>query len=141
MNRNTGIKVRLGGTHFDSHTDSLHHFIRAHANHVNAHHLFIHTRSDEFHDSLALFIVAVENPIHEIGKSALVDFDIILAVLGNGLWFGQAASTNGGMRKDNRRNVFIRNLGIRNASKDTVRQATSRSNGHGSEFHKTADIA
>ena len=154
MYRYTVIKVRLGGSHLDGHSEPLEHLVAAPAHHVETHHLLLQPGADQLHHRLRL---PGGHGVIERRELGLVDLQILLAKLLRGFllsetncpdlkitivinYNGQVRSgqvrsgqTYRGVGEDHGGYVAVVQLQVWFVIKQSVGQAASCSDGHGSQ--------
>mmetsp|Transcript_13140 Transcript_13140/g.28360 ORF Transcript_13140/g.28360 Transcript_13140/m.28360 type:complete len:266 (-) Transcript_13140:721-1518(-) len=145
MDGTTRIQVGLGTSHLHRDAEALHHFVTAHSEDVNSDHLLVEAGADYLHKGFGFLIgFDGEYSVVEVGEFRGVDFDGVFAVKFDGFWFGDSAGSNGRMRKDNCRNILIRNLGnliLLLSTKQTIGQTPPGGNRHGRQFDLTANVS
>lgn len=142
MDGDTAVEILLGGAHLDSDTETLQHLSAAEAGNVQADNLLLGTGADKLVSGGSLLLGLHHGVVHG-GEVGLVDLDVVLAVLLNGLRLRQADAADLGVREHDGGDVGVVEMRILvlGASEQTLRQTTSRSNGDRGQLDLASDVA
>ncbi|PMB66771.1 Elongation factor 1-gamma 1 [Beauveria bassiana] len=142
VNGDAAVKVGLCGAHLDGDAKTLEHLAAAETQDVQADNLFLGAGGDELVAGRALVFLLHHGVVH--GREArLVDLDIVLAVLFNGLRLAEANAADLGVGKDDRGDVVVVELGGGEllAAKQAVREFAASGNGNGGQLDFACGVA
>ena len=132
MDGYTRVEILLGGTHLHCDTKTLQHLTNTKAKNMQSNNFLLGSGTDEFHFSrVLLFFLSWENTEEHVCEFGVVDFQVLLAILFNGLRFSETRCSDLGMGKDHSWNVFVGELrGLELwRSKKTISKLSASSNG------------
>lgn len=111
----------------------LHHLVCALAHDVQADHLELRAQANELHDSLGLLVdLHLVRRVAQVGEASAVHLEVLLAVLGLRLRLREAHSRQRRVRKHDRWDLRIVQLGASNAMEQAVsEQPTWEGRGRG----------
>lgn len=110
MNRNSLVKLFLGGSHIDGHTYSLHDFIYISTNSMYSNDSFYSWTlymTDHFEQRSQLKIIRLTERIEHISELTSVHFDIVFTIQCLGFSFIRAYDSNRRMREDHGRHQRV----------------------------------
>mmetsp|Transcript_9059 Transcript_9059/g.22975 ORF Transcript_9059/g.22975 Transcript_9059/m.22975 type:complete len:239 (-) Transcript_9059:582-1298(-) len=133
MDGDAGLKVAARGPHLDGDGEALEHLVAHGADAVEADDGFVVAAEDEL-ETGADFVVGVVKGVEHRGEAGLFDGDLVAAVLGDGLGFGEADGADGWMREDDGRDGGVFEAGAGFAAEEAVGEATAGGDSDGCEF-------
>lgn len=122
------VEIILGGAHLESNSEALQHLITALADNVDANNLLLGASADELEGRGGLMALHGIVQARELGN---IDRQVIGTILLLGLLFRQTDSSSSRVRKDDRGDVSVVELGVLEllTSEQAVRKTTTGSNG------------
>lgn len=111
MDGYTRVEILLGGTHLHCDTKTLQHLTNTKAKNMQSNNFLLGPGTDEFHLSgVFLFLLSWENAEEHICEFGVVDLQVLLAILFDGLGFSETRGSDLGMGKDHSWDIFVGEL-------------------------------
>jgi len=106
MNSYTIVELRLGCSHFDGDSETLHHFVATDSDQVKTDDLLFRSGTDHLHRG-RLLVIGVHHRVVERSERSFVNLDLVISVLLARFGLSKSDSTDSGVRENDSRNIVV----------------------------------